>query len=142
VAEVQQFHSRAELRTTYVAPSNETEQRLAEVWQTALGVERIGRHDNFFELGGDSLIAVQLMTKLRQILQIDLPVHSLLEAQTIAGLADIIQSKRSTTTTLPPCLVKIGALTPDPSPGGRGEKSSHQSTPVFLVHPMFISIVI
>ena len=48
----------------YVAPRNETEQALAEIWQGLLKAERVGVHDNFFELGGDSIKAIQVMSRL------------------------------------------------------------------------------
>ena len=49
----------------YVAPRNETEQALAEIWQGLLKAERVGVHDNFFELGGDSIKAIQVMSRLQ-----------------------------------------------------------------------------
>ncbi|MBO1257199.1 hypothetical protein J3L16_16075, partial [Alteromonas sp. 5E99-2] len=42
------------------------EQLLAEIWQTLLNVERVGRHDNFFELGGDSILALQVVARARK----------------------------------------------------------------------------
>jgi amino acid adenylation domain-containing protein len=49
----------------YEAPQGETETILAALWSELLGVEQVGRHDNFFTLGGHSLMAVQLMQKIR-----------------------------------------------------------------------------
>jgi thioesterase domain-containing protein len=49
----------------YEAPQGETETILAALWSELLGVEQVGRHDNFFALGGHSLMAVQLMQKIR-----------------------------------------------------------------------------
>ncbi|WP_428253096.1 condensation domain-containing protein, partial [Gynuella sp.] len=54
------------LVTEYRAPEGEVEQTLAEIWQTLLSVERVGRDDHFFELGGHSLLIIQLIEKLRQ----------------------------------------------------------------------------
>ncbi|HET7464986.1 MAG TPA: amino acid adenylation domain-containing protein, partial [Longimicrobium sp.] len=53
----------------YEAPLGETEQALAEIWATVLGVERVGRRDHFFELGGHSLLAVQVISRVRQVLE-------------------------------------------------------------------------
>ncbi|HET7461931.1 MAG TPA: amino acid adenylation domain-containing protein, partial [Longimicrobium sp.] len=53
----------------YEAPASETEAALAEIWADVLGVERVGRHDHFFELGGHSLRAVQVVTRVRQLLR-------------------------------------------------------------------------
>ncbi|WP_428253041.1 alpha/beta fold hydrolase, partial [Gynuella sp.] len=55
------------LVTEYRAPEGEMEQTLAEIWQTLLSVERVGRDDHFFELGGHSLLAVQMIERLRKI---------------------------------------------------------------------------
>ncbi len=52
--------------TAYEAPQGEVEQTLAGIWQTLLGVERVGRHDDFFALGGHSLQAVRLMSLVEQ----------------------------------------------------------------------------
>ena len=49
----------------YVAPRNEAEQALAEIWQALLKAERVGVHDNFFDLGGDSIKAIQVMSRLQ-----------------------------------------------------------------------------
>ncbi|HET6974229.1 MAG TPA: amino acid adenylation domain-containing protein [Pyrinomonadaceae bacterium] len=75
---------------TYVAPRNEVEEQLAEIWQQVFGVERIGIHDNFFELGGHSLIATQVIGRVRHKLHTELLVRSVFEAPTIAELAGAI----------------------------------------------------
>ncbi|MDY6921996.1 MAG: amino acid adenylation domain-containing protein [Pseudomonadota bacterium] len=71
----------------YVAPRNETEQRLTEIWEALLPVERIGVTDNFFELGGHSLIAVRIVARINKAFATSLPVATLLTAQTIESLA-------------------------------------------------------
>lgn len=84
-------HARPNLPTPYVAPRNEIEQGVAQVWQEFLGVKPIGVHDNFFELGGHSLLAVQAISQLRQRFQVDLPMRELLfDSPTIAGIAQVI----------------------------------------------------
>ncbi|MCY1393409.1 non-ribosomal peptide synthase domain protein [compost metagenome] len=50
----------------YEAPQGQGEERLAEVWQALLGVERVSRHDSFFELGGDSIQSLAVISRLRQ----------------------------------------------------------------------------
>ncbi|MEP6743439.1 MAG: amino acid adenylation domain-containing protein [bacterium] len=72
----------------YVAPRNETEEKLAEIWSTVLRRERIGIEDNFFALGGHSLLATQLISRVRQAFNIELPLRCLFDSPTIAGLAE------------------------------------------------------
>jgi|SoiMethySBSTD1v2_1073268.scaffolds.fasta_scaffold288520_2 aryl carrier-like protein len=52
---------RPELAEPYVAPRNERERTLAEIWGRALGLQQVGVHDHFIELGGDSMLAIQIM---------------------------------------------------------------------------------
>lgn len=54
------------VQEAYAAPRSELEQRLAEIWQDVLKVERVGLNDNFFELGGDSIISIQVVSRARQ----------------------------------------------------------------------------
>jgi amino acid adenylation domain-containing protein len=78
----------------YVAPRNETEAALAEIWAEVLGVERVGVNDNFFELGGHSLLATQVITRLRNALQVALPLRTLFVANTVAALAEAVAQHR------------------------------------------------
>ncbi len=80
-------YARPGLETAYVAPNNELEQEIAAIWGELLGIEQIGIHDNFFELGGHSLLGTQLITRLRQSFQLDMPLTTLFEAPTVAELA-------------------------------------------------------
>ncbi|MEM4990087.1 amino acid adenylation domain-containing protein [Collimonas sp. H4R21] len=61
----------------YVAPEGETEIALAAIWSQLLRVDRIGRHDNFFSLGGHSLIAVQMISRIRQAFAIEVAISTL-----------------------------------------------------------------
>ena len=63
------------------------EARLVSIWQDLLGYETIGVHDNFFKMGGDSLLAIQLSTRLREIYQVEITVNNLFDEPTIAMLA-------------------------------------------------------
>jgi acyl transferase domain-containing protein len=84
-------HSRPELQTGYVAPRNDLERSIAAIWQTLLGLERIGIHDNFFELGGHSLLVIQYLSRLRKAFQVDVPIHMLFEKSTIAEHGEVIE---------------------------------------------------
>jgi amino acid adenylation domain-containing protein len=74
-------------RRGYEAPVGETEQALAEIWSEVLRVEQVGRHDNFFELGGHSLLAVQVISRVRQVLDVDLALRSVFESPTLSQLS-------------------------------------------------------
>ncbi|MEC0184784.1 condensation domain-containing protein, partial [Paenibacillus peoriae] len=73
----------------YVAPRNEVEQQLANLWQTVLGREQVSIDENFFELGGHSLKAIQLVTKAQES-GIPLGIHQVLQHQTIRSLSDLL----------------------------------------------------
>ncbi|OHX38478.1 hypothetical protein BJL95_09280 [Methylomonas sp. LWB] len=74
----------------YIAPRNEIETRLTEIWQEVLGVERVGIEDDFFELGGHSLLATQLASRVAKCFAIDMPLRSVFEAGNVATLAEKI----------------------------------------------------
>jgi SAM-dependent methyltransferase len=71
----------------YVQPRSALETVLAQLWGEVLGVEQIGAHDSFFELGGHSLLATRLMANIRSVLRVDLPLHLVFEAPTVAQFA-------------------------------------------------------
>ncbi|WP_265736797.1 non-ribosomal peptide synthetase [Actinacidiphila yeochonensis] len=70
-----------------IAPTTATEKLIAEIWQDALGAERVGAHDDFFELGGHSLLAAQVAAGIRRAFGVRLPLRTLFEASTVAALA-------------------------------------------------------
>jgi len=69
------------------------EEELTQIWKEYLGSSSIGIDDSFFDLGGDSLLAVQLVSKIDSMFDAPLKVHNLLEANTIRKLAKLISSK-------------------------------------------------
>jgi acyl transferase domain-containing protein len=73
-------------------PANDLQAVVAEVWTMFLGRERIGMHEGFYELGGNSLVATRIVLTIREILQVDLPLRSILEYPTVAGFAAEIES--------------------------------------------------
>jgi natural product biosynthesis luciferase-like monooxygenase protein len=79
--------SRPDLSEAFVAPRTSIEAKLAELWSNALGLERIGVNDNFIHLGGDSLLAVEILHRIRTEFGVAFPLHVLFHAPTIAGSA-------------------------------------------------------
>ena len=79
--------ARPDIENTYVAPRTPVEKNLAEIWSEVLRLERVGVHDNFFDLGGHSLLVTQVVSRLRDAFEVDLPLRDLFDKPTIADLA-------------------------------------------------------
>ncbi len=88
-------YPRPELSNDYVAPRNQNEQKLVDIWQEVIGIERIGIYDNFFELGGDSLIGIQLINILNKQFDSNLSVAKLYECPNISSMANIFNPEES-----------------------------------------------
>jgi amino acid adenylation domain-containing protein len=95
-------------------PRTPLEERLVALWAEVLGRERIGVHQDFFEIGGHSLRAVQLLSRVRREIEVELPVQSLFRVRTIAGLAEAIErANGAARVELPPIVpVPRGGLLP------------------------------
>ncbi|KRP71474.1 peptide synthase [Pseudomonas paralactis] len=77
----------------WVAPVSELEQQVAAIWADILGVERIGLGDHFFELGGHSLLAMQVASRLRHNLGIELPLRVLFEQPRLEGFVAALHTE-------------------------------------------------
>jgi amino acid adenylation domain-containing protein len=82
------------LRTPYVAPRNEVEREVAGIWAEVLGMREVGVEDDFFDLGGNSLVATQLVSRLRGALQVNLALQDFFEGATVAALAERVRVTR------------------------------------------------
>jgi len=86
--------TRDALENEYVEPRGTVEEMVAAVASQVLGVDRIGARDDFFAIGCHSLLATQIVARLQESLQVELPVVELFEAPTVAGLAERIEAVR------------------------------------------------
>jgi len=76
-----------------VAPRTPIEEMLATIWVNILRLERVGIHDNFIELGGHSLLGTVLISRIRKVFGVELPLNVILEKPTIAQLAGVIEQE-------------------------------------------------
>jgi amino acid adenylation domain-containing protein len=77
----------------YVAPRNEVEAAVAQIFAELVGVEKVGVFDSFFDLGGHSLLATQATWRLRETFGVELALRALFEAPTVAELAGVIEDR-------------------------------------------------
>ncbi|MFA0922878.1 non-ribosomal peptide synthetase [Xanthomonas fragariae] len=111
-------------RRARVAPRDALEHQLAAMLQEMLGIEVVGVDDNFFDLGGDSLRAAQMIARFPQMFGVELPLGTLFNAPTIAGLAEAI--KHRTQVTNDPLSVLLPL-----------REGTAGTTPLFCIHPVF-----
>ncbi|MEM6404537.1 MAG: phosphopantetheine-binding protein, partial [Cyanobacteria bacterium P01_D01_bin.116] len=89
------LHSRPDnLQNPYVVPNSEIEKKLCNIWQEILGIKDVGIYDNFFELGGDSLLMIQVRSRIMKTLNKNLSIADLFEYSTISTLAEYIGGKQ------------------------------------------------
>ncbi|MEU8180104.1 SDR family oxidoreductase [Micromonospora sp. NPDC049047] len=80
------------VETDYVGPETDLQRKLADLWGAALGIAQIGIDDAFLELGGNSLVAVQLASRMRDTLGVELPIAILFDHPTVRSLAGFLGS--------------------------------------------------
>ncbi|WP_392482807.1 SDR family NAD(P)-dependent oxidoreductase [Nostoc sp. C110] len=90
--------ARGMTRTEAIAPRNETERQIAQTWQEVLGIPQIGIHDNFFELGGNSLLAFQVISRLRETFSVELSPNRFFASPTVAGLGESLEALQTVVT--------------------------------------------
>ncbi|MGF1488147.1 MAG: amino acid adenylation domain-containing protein [Prochloraceae cyanobacterium] len=103
----------------YIAPRNDLEKQLTQIWSETLNLEKIGVKDSFFDLGGHSLLAVRLIAQIEQKYRKKIPLASLFQNPTIAQLAKSIESDP---------IRSNSVLVPIKTTGNR--------SPLFCIHPI------
>jgi amino acid adenylation domain-containing protein len=111
--------TRPEPEKVFVAPRDDLELQLAQIWEEVLGVRPIGVRDNFFELGGHSLLAARLFAVIEKQLGKKLPLATVFQGATVEHLASVLRQQAK-----PGPQSSLVAIKPDGS-----------KRPLFLVHP-------
>jgi acyl transferase domain-containing protein len=77
------------------APRNEIENAIARLWKEFMGLDSVGINDDFFQLNGSSLVATQIIARLMQEYQIEIPMNRFYQHPTIADLAELVSSLKN-----------------------------------------------
>lgn len=110
-----------------ILPENELEERLLEIWENVLKMSPISVEDDFFDIGGHSLIAVELFDKIRNKMDIQLPLAALIEAPNIREMAGHIEEANRKEKISSPVAVKMN--------------ESEDGRPFFCIHGHFGNIL-
>ena len=79
--------------TTFEPPSTPIEEDLAKMWTEVLRVDRVGINDNFFAIGGDSILSIQIISRVRSAFGVEIPLPELFRTPTIKRLAEIVEER-------------------------------------------------
>jgi amino acid adenylation domain-containing protein len=99
---------------TYVAPRTPTEEVLAGIWAEVLRLEQVGVTESFFELGGHSLLATRVVSRVREVFGVELPLRALFEGPTVAEVAGRVEEIRRVELPVVPPVVPTGRTGPLP----------------------------
>ncbi len=83
---------RPDLDQAYLAPRNERESALAQIWRELLGIERVGIEDDLYDLGGDSLLSTQILARVSERFQVSPPAFDWFERVTVAQQAELLET--------------------------------------------------
>jgi amino acid adenylation domain-containing protein len=109
----------SDLADAFVAPRTETEQKLAAIWSELLGREQIGIYNNFFALGGHSILATQVLSRVRDTFQVRLSLRDFFDKPTVAALAELLAGATTEDVKPAPSIIRrlqrdgTTSLTPD-----------------------------
>jgi acyl-CoA synthetase (AMP-forming)/AMP-acid ligase II/acyl carrier protein len=84
-----------EVKRGFVAPRNQEEELVANIWAEVLGLSKVGIEDNFFELGGHSLLATRIVARVSNALQVQIPLDSLFRGGTVAHLVEAAHQRKN-----------------------------------------------
>jgi amino acid adenylation domain-containing protein len=98
----------------HVAPRTPVEEMLAGIWAEVLCLERVGAEDGFFERGGHSLLAMRVLSRVRELFGVELPVRAIFEGPTVAEVARQVEELRRAELPLPSPLVPVERTAPPP----------------------------
>ncbi|MFL5541582.1 MAG: condensation domain-containing protein, partial [Longimicrobiaceae bacterium] len=98
----------------FAAPRTPAEEVLAGIWAEVLRTDRVGVNDNFFALGGHSLLATRVASRIRAVLDAEVPLRVLFERTTVAQLAQAVDEARRAGLPVPPPVVPVGRNQPLP----------------------------
>jgi amino acid adenylation domain-containing protein len=105
----------------FVAPRNELESQMLQIWEEVLGIQNIGIKDNFFDLGGHSLLAVSLFAQIEKKFGISIPLATLFRSGTVEALAKMLLQQEESKTSWS-SLVEI--------------QTKGSQPPLFCIHPL------
>ncbi|HEV2150064.1 MAG TPA: amino acid adenylation domain-containing protein [Longimicrobiaceae bacterium] len=91
----------------HLAPRTPAEAALAGIWAEVLARDTVGVEANFFELGGHSLLAMRVISRVRAVFGVELPVHAMFEAPTVAELAERVEALRRAEVRLLPLVAPV-----------------------------------
>jgi acyl carrier protein len=81
--------------TEYVAPRNAIEEMVVRIWMDILKLDQVSIYDRFFDLGGHSLLVVQLISRLREEFQVEVPMIKFFNSMhTVVDLAQLIEEQQ------------------------------------------------
>jgi amino acid adenylation domain-containing protein len=95
-----------EKQAGFTAPWTPLEEVLVGLWAQVLDLDGVDIHDNFFQLGGDSILATQLISRVREVTHVELPFHSFFETPTVAGMARSVETASRAALGLSPPLLQ------------------------------------
>ncbi|WP_445301309.1 amino acid adenylation domain-containing protein [Microcoleus sp. Pol11C2] len=79
--------------TAFTEPQTPTEKELAQIWMAVLELEKVGINESFFDIGGHSLMAMQLVSRVRMRFGVELPLYDFYAAPTIQNLAELVEEE-------------------------------------------------